>query len=398
MNSIASTLATIGALLLLGLLADALARRTPLPRVTLLILLGLLAGPAALDLLPPGTDAWFSTTATAALAMIGFLLGGEFTRSHWKELERVVLALALIESTTTALVVGGGLLAIGVAPEVALSLAGIAAATAPAATLAVVKETGARGRFTDVLKGVVAVDDVMGILLFSLLVTAAALLVDGTLQTSVMLGAGREIGGSIGLGLALGVPAAFLTGRVRPGEATLEEAVGLVLLCAGLAMQLDLSPILAAIVLGATVANLARHHQRPFHEIENIEWPVLVVFFVLAGASVDLGAIGPEVGLAVLYVVLRTLGKLLGPILAERSRTMESAGWAWFGLALLPQAGVALGLALAASLRFPEAGAMVLNVVVVGTVVFELVGPPLTRFALVRAGACAPDREDDPTG
>ena len=387
MTHIAVMLATIGALLLVGLLADAIARRTPLPRVTLLMLVGLLAGPAALDLLPPGADAWFTVVATTALAMIGFLLGGEFTRSHWKELERLVFKVALAQSVITATLVGVGLLVIGAGPEVAFSLAGIAAATAPAATLAVVNETRARGFFADVLKGVVAVDDVMGIVLFSVLVTGAALLVDGTLQASMLLGAVREIGGSIGLGLALGVPAAPLTGRIRAGEATLEEALGLVLLCAGLALYLELSPILAAIVMGATIANLASHHDRPFHEIESIEWPVLVVFFVLAGASLEIEAIGPAGTIAVAYVVLRTVGKLLGPMLLGRAEGLEPAAQRWLGLALLPQAGVALGLALAARMRFPDAGTTVLNVVVVGTVIFELAGPPLTRLALLRAGA-----------
>jgi Kef-type K+ transport system membrane component KefB len=387
MNHVAVTLTTIGALLLLGLVADALASRTPLPRVTVLMLLGLLAGPAAFDGLPPDSAAWFTVVANTALAMIGFLLGGEFTRSHWKVLERVVFRVALAESATTATLVGLGLWAIGTSPEVALSLAGIAAATAPAATLAVVRETGAHGSFANVLKGVVAVDDVMGIVLFSILVTGAALLVDGSLQTGAMLGAVREIGGSIGLGLALGLPAAQLTGRIRAGEATLEEALGLVLLCAGLAMYLGLSPILAAIVMGATIANMARHHHRPFHEIESIEWPVLVVFFLLAGASLEVEGIGPEAGLAAAYVLFRAVGKALGPIVAGRAGGMEPAMRGWLGLALLPQAGVALGLALAARLRFPDTGTTVLNVVVMGTVVFELVGPAFTRLALHRAGS-----------
>jgi Kef-type K+ transport system membrane component KefB len=394
MSPIALMLVTIGALLLLGLLADAFSRRTPLPRVTLLILLGLLAGPAALDVLPPGRDAWFAVAANTALAMIGFLLGGEFTHSHRKQLERVVFGLALAESAATAALVAVGLLVIGAPPEVALPLAGIAAATAPAATLAVVAETGARGRFADVLKGVVAVDDVMGIVLFSLLVTGSGLLADGTLQMGAMGGAAREIGGSVGLGLALGIPAAPLTGRTRPGEATLEEALGLVLLCAGLALYLGLSPILAAIVMGATIANLASHHDRPFHEIESIEWPVLVVFFVLAGASLDVGAIGTEGGLAMAYIVLRAAGKSVGPLVAGHIAGTAPVMRRWLGPALLPQAGVALGLALAARMRFPEVGTTVLNVVVLGTVVFELVGPVLTRHALLRAGALGGDEPE----
>lgn len=388
-TDVAVPVATIGVLLLLGLVADTLARRTPLPRVTLLMFLGLLAGPAAFDLLPPGQDTWFTVAASVALVMIGFLLGGEFTYRHVKELEGPVLRTALTEAITTAAVVAVGLLLLGASVEVALPLAGIAAATAPAATLAVIDEAGAEGAFVDVLKGVVAVDDVIGIVLFSLLVAVTGVLAEGSLQWDAIVEGFREIGGSVALGLALGVPAAPLTGRIRGGEATLEEALGLVLLCAGMAMHLELSPVLAAMVMGATLANLATHHERPFHEIDNIEWPFLVIFFFLAGASLELHVLRSAGLLVAGYVLFRALGKGVGPWLAGRLTGADQDKTRWLGLALFPQAGVALGLALAAALRFPDAGATVLNVVVAGTVVFELLGPVLTRLALRLEGADA---------
>lgn len=128
MTTVARSLVIVGALLLFGLLADAVARRTPLPRVTLLMLLGLPAGPVVLDFLPPSRDAWFTVSATIALVMIGFLLGGEFTYRHVKELEGVVLRLALIESVVTAAAIGIGLTLLGASSIVALSLAGIGTA------------------------------------------------------------------------------------------------------------------------------------------------------------------------------------------------------------------------------------------------------------------------------
>jgi Kef-type K+ transport system membrane component KefB len=391
MDDVSVGIATVGALLLAGLLTDTIARRTPLPRVTLLMLLGLAAGPLALDLLPPDSDLWFTAAATVALVMIGFLLGGEFTYSHVKDLEGIVFRVAIVQSVTTAAVVGAGLMLLGAGPEVSLALAGIAVATAPAATLAVVQETGARGRFVDVLKGVVAVDDVIGIVAFSLLVASAGFLEAGALDVGLQLDALQELGGAVALGLALGLPAAALTGRIRAGQATLEEALGLVLLCAGLALWLDVSAILAAIVMGATIANFARHHERPFHEIERIEWPFLVVFFVLAGASLEIDVLDEAGLLAAAYVVLRTLGKVLGPLAAGRHDHEETGSRALLGLALLPQAGVALGLGLVAQTRFPDTGAKVLSVVVIGTVVFELVGPILTKLALRRSGSIPTD-------
>lgn len=392
MIGVAPTIAIFGALLLLGLVADSLSSRLRLPRVTLLLLLGLVAGPSVLNLLPPEHEAWFTVSANVALVMIGFLLGGEFTYNRGEKRARGVLPISIFESTVTAVMVAGGLLLTGTPPAVALSLAGVGAATDPAATLAVVRETGAKGRFPDLLKGVVAVDDIVGIVLFSLMVTLAGFVSGSGIRPDALLQALREIGGAAGLGLVLGLPAAALTGRVRPGEATLEEALGIVLLCTGLSLWLNVSPILASMTLGATVANLARHHERPFHEIENIEWPFLVIFFILAGASLQLSALGSIGGVAAAYIGLRALGKAIGPVFGQKwlvARRRAPRVFGWFGLALMPQGGVAIGLSLAAAMRFPEAGRVVLGVAVVGTVIFELVGPVCTRQALLRT----PDEE-----
>lgn len=249
------------------------------------------------------------------------------------------------------------------------------------------QETDARGRFAEILKGVVAVDDVMAILLFSVLLAAAGWITGEGLAIGFLRDALREVGGAVALGLALGLPAAALTGRLQPGRASLEEALGLVLVCVGLAMWLEVSSILAAIVMGGTIANLASHHERPFHEIENIEWPFLVVFFLLAGASLDVGTLGAAGPATIGYVLFRAAGKLIGPPIGGRILGSDREDVRWLGLALMPQAGVALGLALAAVMRFPSMASDLLNVVVTGTVVFELGGPVLTRLALRRSGA-----------
>ena len=221
MTEVPQTILTLGALLLLGLVAEGLGRRTPVPRVTLLLLIGVLAGPAVLDLLPAAGASSFPIVANIALVMIGFLLGGEFTGRHLREIGGTVLGLALAESVTTAIVVSAGLLLLGVDVQLALPLGGVAAATAPAATLAVLQETDARGRFAEILKGVVAVDDVMAILLFSVLLAAAGWITGEGLAIGFLWDALREVGGAVALGLALGLPAAALTGRLQPGRASL---------------------------------------------------------------------------------------------------------------------------------------------------------------------------------
>ena len=165
----------------------------------------------------------------------------------------------------------------------------------------------------------------------------------------------------------------------------LMEALGLVFVCGGIAIWLEVSFLIASIVMGAVVANFARHHEYPFHEIENIEWPFMTIFFVLDGALLELGIIN-EIGLiGGVYIVSRILGKLLGARLGAHIARAEPVTRCWMGFALLPQAGVAMGMALVASSRFPEFQQVLLTVVISSTIFFEIIGPVFTRTALRRA-------------
>jgi len=381
----AQGLLTLGALLLVGLLADEGSRRLGLPSVTILLLLGFVVGPEALDLLPATADNWFPTVSTIALTMVGFLLGAQFTADHLRANGKTELVIASTQGLMTAVLVSAGLWLAGVSTTMALVLGGIAVATAPAATLAVVQEQRAEGPFTRTLLAVVALDDVIALALFGLLVTAASSLsatTDGTLIQEAVW----EILGAIGLGIALGLPAAVLTGRLRQGLPTQEEAYGIVLLCAGLALVLNVSFLLAAVVMGATIANRATHHDIPFQEIERIEWPALVVFFVLAGASLDLSSLSRIGWLGAGYLFLRSAGKVLGCDLGGRMARLPSDQRRWLGAAMLPQAGVAIGLGLLAADRFPASADDILAVVIAATVIFELFGPVLTKTALSHIG------------
>jgi len=386
MHDMAEVLLTLGGLFLVGLVTDLVGRHTPLPRVTLLLFFGFLAGPSALDVLPDLGAAWFPAVADVALVMVGFLLGGSLTLADLREHGRDVLWISIAEVVVTAAVVFAGLVLVGVRPEVALLLGAIATSTDPAATADVAREARARGRFTRTLLGVVAVDDAWGLVVFSLLLAAAQALVGHGSPLDELLRGGRELGGAVLLGTALGVPMAYLTGRIRPGEPTLVEALGMVLLCGGLALWLEVSFLLAAMVLGTVVANLARHHTRPFHAIEGIEWPFMILFFVLAGASLRLESVKGVAWLLCAYILLRLAGRLLGSWLGGAASGAGPATRRWMGAALVPQAGIAVGTALVASRVLPEVGREIVPVAVAAIVVFEAVGPVLTRLALVRTG------------
>lgn len=386
MDRTSAVLITLGCLFLLGLATQIVGRRAAVPRVTLLLLLGVAIGPSGLDLLPDLGRDWFPVITIMALSMVGFLLGGAFTRDMLREQGREIVVLSIAVMLGTATVVFGGLWIFGVPLVVALLLGAIGTATAPAASADVVGESGARGPFASKLLGIVAVDDLWGLVLFSLIL-AGLPLVTGVGDPLESLGRGAwEIVGAVGIGAALGFPMAYLTGRLKPGEPTQIEALGLVLLCGGVSLLLDVSYLLAAMTMGFVVTNRARHHTRPFHEIEGIDWPFMMLFFLLAGASLEVASL-VEVGLlGGGYVGLRIAGRLLGAWLGGKLADSQPSVRRWMGLALLPQAGVAIGMTLIAIERHPELRDTLLPIVIGSTVLFEILGPLLTRFTLKKAG------------
>jgi Kef-type K+ transport system membrane component KefB len=385
MDPTAQILLTLGAMLLLGLATDVIGQRTFLPRVTLMLLFGMLIGPEILNLIPTVITDRFELIANMALLMVGFLLGGRLTRDTLRRSGREIISISIIAVIGTALLVFLGLILVGVPLDIAILLGCIASATAPAATVDIVIESGYKGRFADLLLAVVALDDAWGLIIFSLGLALVAALggVDG--HASPLLMALKDIGGAATLGLLIGLPAAYMTGRIRQGQPMLVEALGLVFLCGGLAVWLDVSYLIASMVMGAVVTNLATHHEYPFHAIEDIEWPFMVIFFVLAGALLDFSALG-DIGLiGTVYVVCRIAGKVLGAGLGGRCSRARRATCRWIGVAMLPQAGAAMGMALVATSLLPEYRQVVLSVVISTTVFFELIGPTFTRLALRQA-------------
>jgi Kef-type K+ transport system membrane component KefB len=376
----------LGALFLVGLMADLVGRFTFLPRVSVLLLSGMLIGPSVFGLISTEiADAWFPTLTQMALAMVGFLLGQKLTVSTLKERGGGVVWLSITKAVGAAIVVFLACLALGVDLPLALVLAGIAPATAPAATFDVVHETEAKGEFTDTLLEVVALDDAWGLILFAFLLAFAT---SNGATVAGVAGGLTEIGGSILLGAVLGVPMAFLTGRIvfgnRAGEPIMAESLGFVFIAAGASALLELSPILTALSVGAVVTSVASHHKQPFDAIEGIEWPFMILFFVLAGASLHLEYLAGAGLVVLIYLIARTLGTVLGVLFGGTTAGLDQHISRWLGFALLPQAGVALGLSLIAAQQLPEYGQTILTVVLTSTVILELTSPLITRAVLRR--------------
>jgi len=378
-------LLTLGGILLLGLFTSAIGRYTFLPRVTLLLLFGMLIGRQFFDLIPEIFAQRFELIANMALLMVGFLLGGKLTFSSLRTSGTQILSISISAAVVTTLCVTLALILLGLSIEIAVLLGCIAAATAPAAILDVSMESEQQHPFKNKLLSIVAIDDAWALLLFALGMALVSTLNGNSDYTSTLLHAVKDIGGAVLLGTLIGFPASYLTGRVKSGQPVLTEALGLVFICGGLALWLDVSFLIAAMVMGAIVANFARHHEYPFHAIEGIEQPLMVIFFVLAGASLELDAL-LDVGLiGIVYITARTCGKILGARIGSQCCHADVVTKKWMGLALLPQAGVAIGMGLVAANAFPEYRQILLTIVISSTVFFELVGPIFTRLAINKA-------------
>ncbi len=384
----APILLILGIMFLLGFAAHLAGRHTKVPRVTLLILGGLAIGPSGFKLLPTSfVEEWFPILTTMALSLVGFLLGQQMSLKALKKRGKLVMSITLGETSGAILAVGASLLVLGIHPVAVILLAGISAATAPAATFDIVRESKAKGEFPDTLLAVVAIDDAWALFMFSLLMAAASTFNgDSSAMASLWHGL-QEIGGSLLLGALLGAPMAYLTGRIRKGEPTLAEAMGFVLVCGGAATWLDLSPVLSTMIMGSIVASLASHHKRPFHAIEDTQWPILLLFFILAGASAHIDALISVGAITLTYIVFRCIGSYSGAWLGASLAGADQATRRYLGLGLFPQAGVALGMTLMASQRFPEFASILLPTVLASTIIYELVTPVITRKALKAAQA-----------
>lgn len=380
------TLLSLGLLLLAGFVAHVAGQRAHVPRVTLLLIVGAVAGPSGLDLFPGPVMQWFPLVVQMALSMVGFSLGRHFTGRQLRHVGKVAVASSLLGAVLPAILVSlvvwlvfGDLL-------LGLLLAGVAAATDPAATVDVMRETRSRGPLTDATQSVVALDDAWAVILFSLLLVAAEL-VGGRGGGLAPLGHGLfEILGGAGLGLALGLPMAFLSGRIKDRELTLVETLGFVLVAGGAASFIGVSFLITSMTMGLVVANLAKHHRAAFHAVEGATEPFVIVFFLLSGMSFQLEAVLALGAIGVAYLLARSAGKVVGGWLGARITGAHATVTQNIGLCLLPQAGVALGMGLVLAERFPERGGALVSLLVASTTTFELVGPLFTRFALGRAG------------
>ena len=371
-----------------GLAAGKIIKQVKLPNVTGYLIMGILIGPSVLNIIPAGIVEEFGLISEMALGFIAFSIGAEFKLSYLKKVGKAPVIIAFLEAAAAVLAVDAVLLATGNDPAFSVCLGAIAAATAPAATLMVVKQYNANGPVTQTLLPVVAIDDAAALIAFGISV-AIAKTIDASGSVNLLetlLDPVWEIGGAFVFGTLLGVLLALLVKYFHGRGNRLSGAIAFVFLCVGICDMTGFSSLLACMMMSAVFVNLSDESFHVFELVDRMTPPLFMLFFLISGADLNIAVI-PTVGLVgVLYVVFRVVGKVAGSALGCRISHAEPVVSKWLGFTLLPQAGVAIGLSGLAMEVVPAYGAEIRAIILCGTVIYELVGPVATKLALTKAG------------
>jgi Kef-type K+ transport system membrane component KefB len=396
-------LIALGLILLVALLAGHLVKLVRVPEVTGYLLAGVVLGPSVFDLISHESLQRLSVFSEVALGLILFSIGSVFDMTRLRISGRRVLVITLVEALLAAALVSGGALAVGQPWPVALLLGTIAMETAAASTLMVIRESNTAGPLTDTLTSIIAINNVLALVAFAL-VAAALDLHRGALTTGIT---GEvlyrsffpliwQLAGSVALGFLVGLLLTVWAGHVVEHGEMLILLAGCILLTVGVAGALGLSPLVASLAVGGTMVNLSAESRRLFAALGRTDPPLYAIFFVIAGADLNL-ALLPSLGLlGVVYVLGRAAGKVIGTRFAARRMEAEPEVQRYLGAAMLAQAGLAIGLLLSINERYPDLAPTITTVVLAGVAIFELVGPLTARLAFVRSGEVG--RETDEAG
>jgi len=387
----------IGIIIVIGFLGGLATKSIKFPRITGYIIVGILLSPSVLNIISAATIENLDIMTNIALGIIAFLIGGSLHLGHLRKLGRSIAWITLFQSLGALLIVT--LLVTFLAPfilsipnatlsqTIAFIIGAISCATAPAATMAIIHEYRASGPLTTILLAVVALDDAIAVIAFAVAISVCKPLVGtGSISFYEMLGVPfLHMAEAIAIGMLFGFTLTYITKLAKAPDLLLVIVFGMIMLCDGIAELLGISIILANMVSGFVVINKMREREM-FLAVERIEAVIYAIFFVLAGLHFDFNAMKTAGILALLVILSRYSGKYFGARVAAKIAHAPSEVKKYLGLALLPQAGVALGLSLIAKRAFPTFGAIIVNAVLASVIINELITPPLTKLAIFKAG------------
>jgi Kef-type K+ transport system membrane component KefB len=385
-----NTILCLGIVLVGALVAEKIVNYLKVPAITSYILLGILLGPYALNVTGEGLMAASELLSNIVLGFIAFHIGKNFSLEHFKRIGKAVLSISLSVTVATLICVTVGIYYVAQQPfHIALLFGAISTATAPATTMMIIRQYKARGLFTDVLLGTVAIDDAWGIMIFSVSLAIAQILQLGQFSELVIMFVTMKAAGKIFFSMILGLIMAFLASKIsvylKRREDVLTFILGAILINTGIALYFHMSPLLSNMFFGAVLVNIEKTSFRFFDSLSAVDWPLYVMFYVLAGANLDVGLLSTLGLIGSVYIISRIIGRIGGAYAGAVIVGAEKSIQKYMGLALMAQAGVAIGLAMLAKVNLPHTGGDILNTIIATTVIYEILGPMATRYALVKA-------------
>ena len=398
-----------------GLMLSRVAKLLKLPAVTAYLVAGILVGPyclgafgvKGLGFTSIADVKTYGILSDIALGFIAFAIGNEFRLSQLKQTGKQAAVIGVIQAVFTTLLVDGVLILLHLlmpdklSLEAAIVLGAIASATAPAATLMVVKQYKAKGPVTDILLPIVALDDAVGLVLFAVSFGVAKAFMSGKVDIiSVIVEPILEVVLSLLLGLVMGLLFTFFERFFHSRSKRLSMSVTFVLLTVALSMlkfeiagiHIAFSSLLVCMMLGTIFCNICDFSEELMDRVDRWTAPIFVLFFVLSGAELELSVFKDYtiVIIGLVYIIARSIGKYTGASVSARCVKCDSNIVKYLGITLLPQAGVALGMAIK-SAQLGEVGKIIANITLFAVLIYELIGPLLTKIALTKAGEIKPE-------
>ena len=397
-------LSSLGLILLLALLVGHLVQFIRVPAVTGYILAGVALGPSVLGWVSADNLAALEVLSEVAIGLILVSVGSVFHYARFLRFGKRIFYLTLCESLAAASLVGLGTFVGGYVWQIAGLLGAVAIATAPASTLMVIRESNSRGPLTDTLLGIIAVNNIFCLTAYSLVAAAidleASLGAPGVLLQTLygsLYPLVWQLLGSAALGFLVGLMLAGWATKVADQGEMLILMAGSVLLCVGVARIMDLSSLVATLAVGGTMVNLSARSRRLFDALSHTDPPFYAIFFVIAGAALDVSLVAGMGVLGAFYVIARAAGKFLGARIGARWLGMDPVVQRLLGFGLMAQAGLAVGLTLTIDRRFPDYAEVINTVVLSSIVIYEMVGPISAKLAILRSGEARP-HDPEPAG
>lgn len=403
--------------LFVGLMLSRLAKLVKLPAVTAYLVAGILVGPyllGAFGLKGFGfTDMEniksYGLLSDVALGFIAFSIGNEFRLAQLKKIGKQATVIGIFQALVATLMVDGALIGLHfIIPDKlplpsAIILGAVASATAPAATLMVVRQYKAKGPLTDILLPIVALDDAVGLIVFAVSFGVAKAMISGHLDIlSVIVEPTLEVVFSLLLGFVMGLLFSFFERFFHSRSKRLSMSVTFVFLTVALSMlefkvfgvHIAFSSLLVCMMLGTVFCNICDFSEELMDRVDRWTAPLFILFFVISGAELELSIFKDSiiVLIGVVYIIVRSLGKYIGAFVSAKAVKCQDSIVKYLGVTLLPQAGVALGMAIKAEQIGPE-GAIVANITLFSVLIYELIGPYLTKIALLKAGEINPEEK-----